>query len=271
MLLRKPTSLKPHHKTTKSMPLHFFVSMKHTPIFHFWLHLCNKHWVPSNLQLVQFNLSFSLCEAVHFTSTRNQCNWCGDEWKSVTVPLTSCDSMTSKSFADHQQKNSQLMEEAKSDHIFIRAGQSNMHEWLDLATNYTRMVLRFWNLPRTVETNIRASKIAEPCHQLIQCDIEIFFLFFLVWIVVTGMGVSSPERQWLLQMTRHVICNPMWGSIYVNGSNLVRKEITTADDKMGDLQSDERFFLCKFPLPWVVTPALQTQYILVVLALDSIA
>jgi hypothetical protein len=36
--------------------------------------------------------------------------------------------MTSKSFADHQQKNSQLMEEAKSDHIFIRAGQSNMHE-----------------------------------------------------------------------------------------------------------------------------------------------
>jgi hypothetical protein len=52
----------------------------------------------------------------------------GDEWKSVTVPLTSCDSMTSKSFADHQQKNSQLMEEAKSDHIFIRAGQSNMHE-----------------------------------------------------------------------------------------------------------------------------------------------
>ncbi len=95
--------------------------------------------------------------------------------------------------------------------------------------------------------------------------------FFLLWIVVTGMGVSSPERQWLLQMTRQVICNPMWGSIYVNGSNLVRKEMTTADDKMGDLQSDERFFLCKFPLPWVVTPALQTQYILVVLALDSIA
>jgi hypothetical protein len=25
----------------------------------------------------------------------------------------------------------------------------------------------------------------------------------------------------------------------VNGSNLVRKEMTTADDRMGDLQSDE--------------------------------
>jgi hypothetical protein len=36
--------------------------------------------------------------------------------------------MTSKSFADHQQKNNQLMEEAKSDHIFIGAVQSNMHE-----------------------------------------------------------------------------------------------------------------------------------------------
>jgi hypothetical protein len=43
----------------------------------------------------------------------------------------------------------------------------------------------------------------------------------------------------------------------VNGSNLVRKEMTTADDKMGDLQSDETFFLGgEFPLPWVVTPGL---------------
>jgi hypothetical protein len=57
----------------------------------------------------------------------------------------------------------------------------------------------------------------------------------------------------------------------VNRSNLVRKEMTTADDRMGDLQSDERFFLCKFHLPRVVTPALQTLYILVVLVLDSIA
>jgi hypothetical protein len=57
-------------------------------------------------------------------------------------------------------------------------------------------------------------------------------------------------------MTGWVICNPMWGSVYVNGSNLVRKEMTTADDNMGDLQSDETFFLCEFPLPWVVTPAL---------------
>jgi len=147
-----------------------------------------------------------LCEAVHFTSTRNQYNWCGDEWKSVTVPLASCNSMTSKSFTDHQQKNSQLMEEAKSDHIFIRPVQSNMLEWLYLVTNYTRMVLQFWNLPRTVETNIRASKIAEPCHIVWHW---IFFQFFLLWIVVTGMGVSSPERRWLVQMTRWVICNPM--------------------------------------------------------------
>jgi hypothetical protein len=36
--------------------------------------------------------------------------------------------MKSKSSACHQQKNSQLMEEAKSDHIFIGAVQSNMHE-----------------------------------------------------------------------------------------------------------------------------------------------